>query len=278
MNFLHTFYPNPILITIGPLTVFWYGLFVALGLLTGSMVVLWLAKKYGLSQFLIYDMIFYLIIASIIGARLYDVLLNIPYYIEQPLAILKIWQGGLAIHGAIIFGLGTLYWFTKKHQLDYWLLASLIATGGILAQAIGRWGNYFNQELFGLPTGLPWGIPIDVAHRPIEFITSQYFHPTFLYESLGNLVIFAFLLITQHWIVKNHELIDKKVTGYRFQVSVGLYLIGYSILRFFLEFIRIDATPTLFRLRFPQIVSLIIIFGSLALLLWLYRRQGLKKI
>ncbi len=259
MSFLHAFHPNPILISFGPINIYWYGLLVVLGILAAIAVTLKLSSYYNIKKEVIIDLAFYLVLFGIIGARLYDVLLELPYYLNHPLDIFKIWQGGLAIHGAIIAGIITIWLFAKKRELNPWLAASIIVPGLALAQAIGRWGNYFNQELFGKPTGLSWGIPIDLMNRSAEYISYEFFHPTFLYESIGSFIIFAVLIFL-------HFLMIKK-TIIRYELSVMSYTILYSILRFSTEFIRIDKTPVIFNLRFPQIASLVIIFLSVALLL-----------
>lgn len=259
MSFLHTFHPNPILISFGPINIYWYGLLVVMGILAAIFTALKLAGYYNVKKETVIDLAFALVAGGIIGARLYDVLLELPYYLNHPLDIFKIWQGGLAIHGAIIAGIIAIWLFSKKSGLNPWLAASIVVPGLALAQAIGRWGNYFNQELFGAPTGLPWGIPIDLMNRPLEYISYEFFHPAFLYESIGNFIIFVVLIFL-------HFLMIKKNVA-RYELSVMSYAILYSILRFSTEFIRIDKTPVIFNLRFPQIASLVIIFLSVALLL-----------
>jgi len=259
LNFLHTFTPQAELFSVGPLTVYWYGLFIVLGILGALIISLKLANKNGIKKDLIFDLSFWLIIWGIIGARIYDVFLELPYYLENPWQIFKIWQGGLAIHGAIIAGILVLIFFAKKNRLNFWKLSAIIVPGMALGQAIGRFGNYFNQELFGLPTTLAWGIPIDLFHRPIEYITQAYFHPTFLYESVGSLLI-CFILI---FLITNKNLkLNKNI-----YIWVTLaYMVLYSILRFSLEFIRIDRSPLFLGLRFPQVMSLIIIIISIIIL------------
>ena len=156
--------------------------------------------------------------------------------------------------------------YCKKHKLNGWLIASLIAPGLAIAQAIGRWGNYFNQEIIGKPTNLPLGIPIDLANRPIEYINNIYFHPAFLYESIGNLIIFLILISAHIWIIK------KRVASCELRVAscalcVMSYAILYSLLRFTTEFIRRDPTPIIIGLRFPQIISLLRILASIIFLI-----------
>ncbi|MCD4762238.1 prolipoprotein diacylglyceryl transferase [bacterium] len=259
IDLIHTAIPDPILITIGQIKIYYYGLFIVSGILAAILVIFKLADIYRISKNTIIDMSFWLVISGIIGARIYHVFLELPYYAEAPASIFKIWQGGLAIHGALIVGAIIIFFFTRKHKLNFFHLASIIAPGLALAQAIGRWGNYFNQELFGKPTNLPWGIPIEPTNRITEYYNSQFFHPTFLYESLSNFFIFSVLIFM-------HYLIYKKKLGLAPKHIVFSYLILYSIFRFLFEFIRIDFTPIAFGLRFPQLISLAIIIASLLLI------------
>lgn len=259
INFLHTYLPSSIIFSLGPLSLRWYGLFMTLSILSALLLSFHIGKKYlNIDRETIFDLAFWLIISGLIGARIYDVFLQLPYYLEHPVQIIQIWKGGLAIHGAIIAGLITIYFFSKKHRIPFFKLSALIAPGLALGQAIGRFGNYFNQELFGLPTNLSWGIPIAPAFRPSNYINENYFHPTFLYESLGSLLIFAALMLIYRYFYKSD-----KINFYFYTWLTALYMILYSVLRFSLEFIRIDATPELVGLRWPQIISLFIILASL---------------
>ncbi len=261
INFLHSFTPEAILITLGPINIYWYGLFIVSGILAAIIVILKLAGYYKLEKQAIIDSVFYMIIAGIIGARLYHVCLHLDYYWQHPLEIFQIWSGGLAIHGGIFAGLIVLWLFIRKRKMNFWLIAAIYTPGLALAQAIGRWGNYFNMELFGRPTDLPWGIPIPPARRSLEYFNSAYFHPSFLYESIGNFLIFFGLLSFHIWIIKK-----KKFNDASYQLLVLIYFIAYSVLRFLMEFIRVDATPMIFGLRLPQIVSLILIIVSIFLI------------
>lgn len=254
ISFLHTYHPKAILSTIGPISIHWYGLAIVIGIILAILITLYIAKLYNIKRDLVFDLAFYLLIFGIIGARLYDVLLFLPYYINSPISVFKIWEGGMAIHGGIIAGILTIYFFAKKHNLSFWKLSSLITPGIALGQAIGRWGNYFNQELFGLPSSLPWSIPIDIANRPINYIQNIYFHPTFLYESLGNLLIAIILILIIYYIFKKGKLNNKS-----FIIITALYMVLYSILRFSLEYIRLDKAPYFLGLRWPQVISIIII-------------------
>jgi len=185
----------------------------------------------------------WLILGGIIGARLYDVfLIDWDYFANNPLEIIQIWHGGLAVHGAIIGGVIALLAWCKIKKKSFWQFAGLIFTVLPLGQAIGRWGNYFNQELFGRPTTLPWSIPISTVNRPEQYSNFQYFQPAFLYESILNLILFFVLLFLYK---KNRH--SGEIVIY--------YLMGYSAIRFMMEFIRIDVTSLVFGIRLPQLVS-----------------------
>ena len=257
ISLLHAYHPSSILISFGPIDIHWYGLLIVLGIIAAIAITLKLASYYNIKKETIIDLAFWLIISGVIGARIYFIFLELPYYLKYPLDMFKPWQGGLAIHGAIIGGALALWLYTKKYKLNFWLSAALIAPGLALAQAIGRWGNYFNQELFGKPTNLPWGIPIDLLNRPIEFLNNIYFQPTFLYESLGNFLVFAVLIVLHFYLIKK-----QKINDFNLKLVVFSYLILYSLLRFFLEYFRIDSTPYLLDLRLAQFISLLIIISS----------------
>ncbi|NUM25653.1 MAG: prolipoprotein diacylglyceryl transferase [Candidatus Buchananbacteria bacterium] len=260
IEFLHTFNPQPIIFQYGLVTLHWYGIFVVSGILAGFKVVSRLAKKYQLAIDQIYDLGFYMILFGLVGARIFSVFLDLSYYRQHPLEIFAIWQGGLAIHGAIIAGLMVLGFYAYRQALDFWRLADMIAPALALGQAIGRWGNYFNQEIFGTPTNLPWGIPIEFKNRPIEYLSYDYFHPTFLYESILNILNFA-LLFFLHYRLKN------KKPG----LIVLLYLINYSLIRLALETVRTDAVPLLLGLRATTISALALAAVAIGMIGWRYR-------
>jgi phosphatidylglycerol:prolipoprotein diacylglycerol transferase len=263
INWLHTFHPQPILLSIGVIHIYWYGFFMVLGIITAMGIIFKLAKYYNIDSDSLFDLSFWLIINGLIGARIYDIFLQLPYYINNPIDIFKVWQGGLAIHGAIIASLITVYFFARKRKISSWKLVSLVVPGLALAQAIGRFGNYFNQELFGLPTSRPWGIPIDLVNRPWDYLGSSFFHPTFLYESFGCLLIFFLLIGLNLVLIKQN-----KLNNYYFVLMASLYMVSYSILRFALEFIRIDFSPIFLGFRWPQIISLVFILIFLGVLIF----------
>ncbi len=259
--FLQNFTPNRILIDFGVIKIYWYGFLLALAMTIAIFLVLKLSKSEKFKENDLIDLFFFLIIGGLIGARIYDVFLQLPYYLNNPWDIFKIWKGRLAIHGAIISGLIILYYFSKIKKINFWRLTALLSPFLALGQAIGRFGNYFNQELFGRPTNLPWGIIIEKINRPVEFENFTHFHPTFLYESLGLLLIFLFLLILFKKL-KNND--------YNNILIVSLYVLLYSILRFSLEFIKIDTTPQFLFLRWPQVMS--IILAVLAIIMIIYAK------
>lgn len=246
--------PSRILLDLGPIKIYWYGLFVVIGIVASLAVVLKevVSKKLDLDK--VYDLFFYLIIGGFLGARLWEVVVyNWSYFKLNPLAILKIWQGGLAIQGGLLGGgLVLLVWCWRNRQ-SAWQYLDLVALGLPLGQAIGRLGNYFNQELFGWPTQRWFGIYIEAINRPLQFINSNLFQPVFLYESLLNLLLFFWLYFQR----------KKDQAG----LLIGWYLIGYGLIRFCLEFIRIDVVGGLSSLRWPQIIALLMVGGGIWILL-----------
>ncbi|MBN2854307.1 prolipoprotein diacylglyceryl transferase [Patescibacteria group bacterium] len=260
--------------SLGPLQINWYGFFISLGMLIALFLILKIGEKRKIKKEILLDLFFWAIVFGVFGARLYDVILELPFYLKNPGQIIKIWEGGLAIHGGIIAGLLVLIFFAKKFSISFWKLGAITVPGLALAQAIGRFGNYFNQELFGLPTKLPWGIPISQINRPLEFINETYFHPTFIYEGLGSLIIFLVLIFITYKQLKSGE--EKK---HSFDILlVTLYMLLYSILRFGLEFIRIDYSPILFGLRTPQVISLLMALVAIFIMIKNYVAQKKERL
>ena len=255
------FEPQSVIFNLGQLQFHWYGLILTMAGLAAYGLVRFLARQRDLKTTKLADLIFYLVVFGLLGARLYHVLLEADYYFSRPGEILAIWQGGLAIHGGILAGAAVLWWFKKKKKIAFWAFSDLLVVGLSLGQAIGRWGNFFNQELFGRPTALPWKIYISPAARPPGFESFSHFHPVFLYESLANLVLFVILFFG----FRARKFPDGTLTFF--------YLIGYSLIRFWLEFIRLDPSPVLGGLRFPQLVSLVLLLIAVVGLFW----QGNRK-
>ena len=264
-SWLHEVYPKPMLLEFGGVKIHWYGLIIVLAIVISIFLILRLTKsstsymeRDEIEDQHSWNLFFYLIIFGIIGARLYHVLFyNFDHFINQPLGFFKIWQGGLAIHGAIIAGIIVIYFYCKKHQINFLRYLDIFALVMPLGQAIGRWGNYFNQELFGKPCDFNWCIPIQ--HQ------FGYFHPVFLYESLLNLILFVILLIlykssTIFFGSKKIEL--NKTKKLSFGLITLFYLIGYSVIRFFMEFLRLDVSQIIFGLNWVQWLCLFVIIIS----------------
>ncbi len=247
INFLHTFQPLAVAWHVGPLTIYYYSLFVVLAMIVGFFVTRHFLKIYSVSDEQIVDLAWWLIIIGIVGARLYYVVYAWPYYRHDLLSIFFIWRGGLAIHGALIGGLMVIWWWSRRHKISIKKITDSLALALPLGQAMGRWGNYFNQELFGRPSDQPWAIPIDPVNRPPQFINSQYFQPTFLYESILDIILFLLLLL---WRKYGHCKDGHLTAG---------YLIGYSIIRLVMEQYRTDYSPMIGGVRWAAVMSVVVI-------------------
>ena len=254
--------PGPILVELGPLTIRWYGLLIATAVLIGVSLSQYLAKRRHINPDLLGDLVIWLVIGAIPSARLYYVLFEWQEYAQHPERIVAIWQGGIAIHGAILGGIAAALIFARLKQVSFWQLADLVAPSLILGQSIGRWGNFFNSEAFGDPTNLPWKLFIPPERRPQEYANFAYFHPTFLYESLWDLMVFGLLLTLFFRGLKAKP---------RFKVGTLflVYLVAYSLGRLWIEGLRTDSLM-LGPLRIAQVVSLGGIVLGLAGLAWLY--------
>lgn len=188
--------PGPMLIELGPLAIRWYGLLIALAVLLGLVISSRLARRRGFENGLIADLLPLLVLGAVIGARAYYVLFEWRQYQGAGLLdLIAVWRGGIAIHGALIGGMLVTVLFCRWRRQRFWPLIDVLVPAVALGQAIGRWGNFFNSEAFGLPTDLPWGLTIPLANRPVMFFDRITFHPTFLYESIWNLGVCALLLL-----------------------------------------------------------------------------------
>ena len=237
----------------------WYGLLIATAVLIGVNLSIRLGKLRNIDAETIADLAICLVIGAIPAARLYYVIFEWPTYAPHPENIIKIWEGGIAIHGALIGGSIAAIIFAKFKRISFWQLADVVAPSVALGQAIGRWGNFFNSEAFGSQTDLPWKLCIPRAINACEYV-----HPTFLYESLWNLLVFSILI----WLFSDDNRHHRLKAGSIFLV----YLIAYSIGRFAIEGLRTDSLM-FGALRMAQMISLAGIgIGSIGLL-WLYIRQ-----
>jgi phosphatidylglycerol:prolipoprotein diacylglycerol transferase len=237
--------PGAVALEVGPLTFRWYGF-----LMAGAMALgLWLAhrdaRRRGMDPEPLLKAAELALLGGLVGARLYYVLFNLDYYSQQPMKILAVWEGGLAIHGGVLGGVllgGGYAWWQSLPVLRY---LDIAAPSLALGQAIGRWGNFFNEEAFGTPTDLPWKLYISPPQRPVEYAQSEFFHPTFLYESLWNAVVFVLL-------VKVFRDRLMRAPGALFLTYLGLYSIG----RFLTEGLRTDALMA-GPVRVAQLVSVL---------------------
>lgn len=254
--------PGPILFEFGPFAIRWYGLLIASAVLIGVSLSQDLAKRRNVNPDLLGDLAIWLVLSAIPAARLYYVLFEWEQYSKRPDQIIAIWNGGIAIHGAIIGGTLAALIFARLKKVSIWQLADLVVPSLILGQAIGRWGNFFNSEAFGRPTNMPWKLYIPPQQRPLEFINFEYFHPTFLYESLWNLMVFGILMTLFFRDLKK-----------RSHLKVGtltlIYMVAYSAGRVWIEGFRTDSLM-IGPLRIAQIVSLSAIALGLFGLAWLY--------
>ena len=269
--------PGPELFQLGPFSLRWYGLLIAISVLLGLNLSGELASKKGLKKSLINDLLPILVFASVIGARIYYVAfewrnytgknfwssinflnLNIPI----PSAI-EIWGGGIAIHGALIMGTLSIIFFCRLRKEPFWDVTDVLVPSVALGQSIGRWGNFFNNEAFGIPTNLPWKLFIPFRFRPEIFSSQDYFHPTFLYESVWNIFVFCILIF-----------LFRKANKGELKLPSGslscLYLITYSLGRFWIEALRTDplclgGVPPFCDggLRIAQLISLFLICTGL---------------
>ena len=253
---------NPILLDLGFVEIRWYSVLILTAFIIGYFLVVNRCKKVGISQTFITDLSFYLIIFCILGARIYYCLFNLDYYLKNLIDIFKIWEGGLAIHGGIIAGILTIYFYSRKKEISLLKLLDIFAPALVLGQAIGRWGNFFNMEAYGPEVALSTLQNLNIPKFIIEgmYIDSAYHHPTFLYESIGCLVIFIIIILIRN--------VKKIKTG---QIA-SLYFIFYGIIRFLIEGLRQDSLM-FFNLKAAQLISILMFVIGL----YLFIRPYIKK-
>jgi len=227
---------DPVAFSIFGLEIRWYGIITALSLVIGFVVVYLIAKYRGQREEEILNFAPFAVISSVLFARLIHVVVNWSFYSEHPVYILAFRKGGLAIQGAMLGGILALIVFCRVRKLDFWLWADILAPGLILGQAIGRWGNFFNQEAYGKPISLHWKFfYIEYANRLPDYESYEYFHPTFLYESMANLLLFGFLMLM-------HRYYRKRPGKIPYGLILAMYLGIYSVYRTFIEYYRIDSS------------------------------------
>ena len=261
--------PSPVVFEAGPLALRYYGLCIALGIAAAT----WLAgrelARKGYDSALALDSLFLVIPLGFVGARVYHVITDYGLYAEDPIpGIFEVWNGGLGIYGAVAGGFLGVLLFSWYRGISPLVFADAAAPGLILAQAIGRWGNYFNQELFGRPSDLPWAIRIAPENRPTEFADAEAFHPTFLYESIWDLLVCLALL----WIARRFA--NRLRNGDLILIYMSLYSVG----RFFVETLRVDPAFLIGdSFRGNLLVSSVLALGSAMVLLLRHARPPRKR-
>lgn len=247
---------NPVAISIGPVPIHWYGLIIGIGIVLGFFIATRESEKLGISKDTFADLLLWAIPIAILCARAYYVIFEWEdFYRHNPGEIIKIWNGGLAIHGGLIGAIGTGIVFAKIKKISFWKLADIAAPSIILGQAIGRWGNFINQEAHGEEVSRQF---LENLHLP-EFIVNQmyingaYYHPTFLYESIWNIIGFAILILLRRVNLRRGELFLT-------------YIIWYSIGRFFIEGMRTDSLIIGEQLRAAQTISVLLIISAVLVL------------
>ena len=238
--------PGEIAFSILGFSVYWYGIIMAFAVFAGVCCANFLAKGAGFPNNFFVDHSPVIILTGLLGARLYYCLLNFNHYVSAPFEILDIRQGGLSVHGMIFAGIFCIYYLALRYKFSFLKMTDILACSAVIAQSIGRWGNFFNSEAFGLPTNLNFGVYIEPFYRPLEYLGYEVFHPTFLYESVADFIIFVCLIF----------LFKSKIykPGKVFFVYLGLY----SLVRFFIESLRIDSALNIQGIPIAQIVSAVL--------------------
>lgn len=253
---------NPIFLKIGNIEIYWYSFILLVAFSLGCFLILKECKKQDIPTKKVEDLLFYSIPIVLIGARLYYVLFEFNYYSKYPLDILKVWEGGLAIHGGVIAGFICLYVFTKKNKINIYKMLDIIVISVILGQIIGRWGNFMNSEAFGPTTSLKFLKSLHLPKFIIDgmYIDGAYHHPTFLYESLWNLIGLIIMLI-----VKNTKI-------NRVGIITSIYFIWYGIGRFLIEALRTDSLM-FFNIKIAQVISIISILFGITVLIYSIKKN-----
>lgn len=256
---------NRVFITIGPVTIYWYSIIILTAVLIGYNMVFNYCKKIGYRASVVSDMLFYLVIWAIVGARLYYVIFNFSAYKDNLLDIFMLWEGGLAIYGAVIAGIIYIYYYCKKHELNFIKVLDIFSLSLLLGQAIGRWGNFFNSEAYGGITTYEAMSGIGIPEFIIKgmYIEGAYRQPTFLYES-----IWCFMGVIILYIIRK-----------KYYVKVGqqvyFYLIWYGVGRFFIEGLRSDSLY-IGMFRVSQIVSIVMVIVGIIGYISIYRKKHVE--
>ncbi len=247
---------------VGPLEIRYYSITMVLGIIVAYFIGARRARRAGLEKSLFEDMFFWMLVAGFIGARFYYVLFYPQYFQGNWLTALEIWRGGISIYGGVLGGLLVLWGFARKIKWQFLKLTDIIAPALPLAQAIGRFGNFFNYEAFGNPTNLPWKMYVPLQFRPAAYAQYSYFQPTFLYEAIWDVLVFFFVL----WLGKKTS---------RTGVLTAAYLLFYSIGRYFIEGLRLDSA-FFGNFRGDQITAVLLMIAALIIMVRQYANRNAK--
>ncbi|WP_277586535.1 prolipoprotein diacylglyceryl transferase [Psychrobacillus antarcticus] len=256
---------DPVAFSLGPISVRWYGVIIALGIVLAFFIAQKEMVKRGFHPDYLTDLLIWAVPIAIISARIYYVIFKWDFYSQNPGKIIEIWNGGIAIHGALIGSFITAYIFTKKRGSSFWKVADIVAPSILIGQAIGRWGNFVNQEAHGGEVARTFLENLMLPNWIIEqmYIDGKYYHPTFLYESIWNFVGVIILLLLRKVNLSRGEM-------------VLFYAVWYSVGRFFIEGMRTDSLYLIGELRTAQVVSIVTII--IAIILFVYRRMTVKPV
>ena len=254
---------NRVAIDLGIIKIYWYSILVLIGIIVACFIIYRESRKNNLKKEDLIDLMFYVIIFGIVGARIYYVLFNLNYYLNNPLDIIALWNGGLAIHGGILGGLITTIIFCKKKKINITKMLDIIVVGIIIGQALGRWGNFFNGEAFGPITTLAYLESIHIPKFIINgmLIDGSYHIPTFLYESLWCLFGFIIMIIL------------RKLKNLPLGTLTSFYLIWYGAERFIVERLRTDSLMLL-NIKVAQVVSIIFIISGIVLFIYNLKKKN----
>ena len=256
---------NRVAFNIFGFNVYYYSLCILLGVIVAYILIIREGKKQGLTKEFISDLIFYTLIIGILGARVYYCVFNLDYYSSDPISILKVWEGGLAIHGGIIAGILWTLFYTHKYKVNFFRMTDIMVVSLIIGQAIGRWGNFFNGEAYGPVTTLDFLTKLHIPDFIIKnmYINGVYHQPTFLYESLWCIIGFVILLII------------RRMKYIKIGQITGIYFIWYGIGRFLIESLRTDSLM-LGNLKMAQIISIIMDLTGIVLII-LFQKNSVFK-
>ncbi len=248
-------YIDPVAFQLGPIAVRWYGIIIACGILLGYFIAQRTLQRVGFDKEVLVDILFWSAIIGVIVARIYFVIFQFPYYAQHPAEIPKIWHGGIAIHGGIIGGFITGIFICKRKNINPFQMGDIAAPSMILAQGIGRWGNFMNHEAHGGPVSRSFLEHLHIPDFIIDnmYINGVYYHPTFLYESIWDVLGFIILLS-----LRKHLRIGD---------TFALYLIWYSIGRFFVEGLRTDSLMLTSHIRIAQLMSIVLVIVGIVIII-----------